>query len=192
MKEPNLQNLQKKYLLFKAKNKDPKAFSKVYDLYVERIYRFVYFKVSSQEQAQDLTSEIFLKIWQAIIDGKDIRNLNAFIYKVARNLVIDYYRQERKKEIALDQEEVEQQQMTAVLDQVKEVETKLEVEKIESKLKELKDEYREVIILRFIEGLSIKEIAEIVDKKIGTVRVILYRAINTLKELMSEDEVQDN
>jgi RNA polymerase sigma-70 factor (ECF subfamily) len=187
MKEPNLQ---KKYLLFKAKNKDPKAFSKVYDLYVERIYRFVYFKVSSQEQAQDLTSDVFLKTWQAIIDGKDIRNLNAFIYKVARNLVIDYYRQERKREVALEQDEVEQQQITVVLDQLKEVETKLEVEKIEAKLKELKEEYREVIILRFIEGLSIKEIAEIVDKKTGTVRVILYRAINTLKDLMSEDEDQ--
>lgn len=181
-------SLQDKYILFKAKNKDPQAFSKVYDLYVERIYRFIYFKVSRQEEAQDLTSEVFLKTWQYIIDGKEIKNLNAFLYKIARNLVIDHYRKESKREISLDKEAIEQQEMTAVLDQLKQVEAKIEVEKIEEKLKGLKDEYREVIILRFVEGLAIKEIAEIVEKKSGAVRVILYRAINTLKDLMSEEE----
>ena len=175
-----------KYLLFKAKNKDPEAFAQVYDSYADRIYRFIYFKVSNQEDAQDLTSEVFLKTWQYIIDGgKEIKNLNALFYKIARNLVIDYYRKSSsQKEILMEEEVLERQE--AMINGLEKIEAKLQVEKIEAKLKELKDEYREVIILRYIEGFSISDMAEIFEKKKGAVRVLLYRALNTLKELMEE------
>ena len=56
-------NLKEKYLIFRAKNKDADAFSRVYDLYVENIYRFIFFKVSSREDAQDLTYDVFLQTW---------------------------------------------------------------------------------------------------------------------------------
>mgnify|MGYP005870080691 CR=1 FL=1 len=184
--------LQEKYLLFKAKAKDPQAYSKVYDLYVDRIYRFVYFKVSRQEDAQDLTAEVFLKTWQYIVDGKQVKNLNALFYTIARNLVIDYYRKESRKEISLEQDIIQQQEIKLDIDQVKKIDTKLEYEKIEAKLHYLKDEYREVIILRYVDGLNITEIAEIVDKKKGAVRVILYRALNALKELMAEGQEADD
>jgi RNA polymerase sigma-70 factor, ECF subfamily len=180
--------LQEKYLIFKAKNKDPDAYSKVYDLYVDRIYRFIYFKVSSQEDAQDLTSEVFLKTWQYIIDGKDIKNLNALFYKIARNIVIDHYRKAQRKDVALDEEIADQKEMSLAIDQVAKLDAKIKVEKVEAKLALLKDEFREVIILKYIEGLSIQEIAEIVAKKNGNVRVILYRAINALKELMEDED----
>lgn len=74
-------SLKNQYLLFRAKNKDPESFTKVYDLYVERIYRFIFFKVANPEDAQDLTSEVFLKTWQYINDGKEVKNLNAFFIK---------------------------------------------------------------------------------------------------------------
>jgi len=180
--------LQEKYLIFKAKNKDPDAYSKVYDLYVDRIYRFIYFKISSQEDAQDLTSEVFLKTWQYIIDGKDIKNLNALFYKIARNIVIDHYRKAQRKDISLDEEIADQREMSLAIDQVAKLDAKIKVEKVEAKLAHLKDEFREVIILKYIEGLSIQEIAEIVAKKNGNVRVILYRAINALKELMEDED----
>ncbi len=175
-----------KYFLFKAKNKDPEAFAKVYDFYAERIYRFIYFKVSNKEDAQDLTSEVFLKTWQYIIDGgKEIKNLNALFYKVARNLVVDYYRKgSSQKEVLLEDEMLERQ--AKITEGLEKIEAKLQVEKIEAKLKELKDEYREVIILRHVDGLSIADIAEIFGRKKGAVRVLLYRALNTLKELMEE------
>lgn len=179
-------NLKEKYLLFKAKTKDPDAFSKVYDLYTDRIYRFIYFKVSGKEEAQDLTAEVFLKTWQYIIDGKEIKNLNALFYKIARNLVIDHYRKESRKEISLEREIMEQQEIKMIFDSKSKVEQQIQYKQIEDQLRNLKDEYREVVILRFIEELSIKEIAEVLGKKSGAVRVILYRAINALKELMEE------
>lgn len=182
--------IKEKYLLFKAKNKDPEAYSQIYDFYVARIYRFVFFKINNQEDAQDITSEVFLKTWQYVIDGKEIKNLNALFYKIARNMVIDHYRKASQKEISLDE-------LTGGIDSLKPaleikadnqqlVDNKMELEKIQDKLRGLKDEYREAIMLRYIDGLSIKEIAEIVDKKKGAVRVILYRALNALKELMEE------
>jgi len=178
-----------KYLLFRAKNKDPEAFSKVYDLYAERIYRYIFFKVRTEEDAQDLTSEVFLKTWQYIAESnRDIKNLNALFYKIARNLVIDYYRKLSQQEVLLDQEILEQQQSLISKKDLQNVESKIQMEKIAEKLQELKDEYRDAIILRYIEQLSIKEIAVIMEKKSGAVRVMLYRALNVLKELMEEKE----
>jgi len=180
--------LQEKYFIFRAKNKDPEAYSKVYDIYVDRIYRFVYFKVSNAEDAQDLTSEVFLKTWQYIIDGKEIKNLNALFYKVARNLVIDYYRKASQKDVSLDIEIAQQTEFKIEPDQLAKAEQMIRKEKLEEKLNSLKDEYKEIIILRYIEQLSIKEIAEILEKKGGAVRVILYRAINALRELMGDEQ----
>ncbi|MCX6740480.1 MAG: RNA polymerase sigma factor [Candidatus Parcubacteria bacterium] len=179
-----------KYLLFKARNKDPEAYSKIYDLYVDKIYRFVFFKINSKEEAQDLTSEVFLKTWEYIISGKEISNLNAYLYKVARNLVIDYYRKAAHKGVSLDALDsggenlrVDNIMITQGQD---ELDSKIQLEKIQDKLQGLKDDYREIIILRYVDGLSIGEIAEIVEKKNGAVRVILYRATNALRELMGE------
>ncbi len=179
-----------KYLLFKARNKDPEAYSKIYDLYVDKIYRFVFFKVNSKEDAQDLTSEVFLKTWQYIISGKDIENLNAYLYKVARNLVIDHYRKAVQKELPLDSMVHGGENLLLDIPGQKQgitdLENKMQMEQVQLKLQGLKDDYREIIILRYVDGLSIAEIAEIVEKKKGAVRVILYRAMNALRELMGE------
>ncbi|MDD5341314.1 MAG: RNA polymerase sigma factor [Patescibacteria group bacterium] len=181
--------LKNQYLLFKAKNKDPEAFSKVYDLYLDRIYRFIFFKVANAEDAQDLSSEVFLKTWQYIADGKKVKNLNAFFYKTARNLIVDYYRRASKgTEISLEKEKDNlDERMGAATSSLEKIDVGLDIEDLETKLRELKDEYREVIVLRYIENLSIGEIAEIIEKKKGNVRVLLYRALNTLKELVAKE-----
>ncbi|MCX6745473.1 MAG: RNA polymerase sigma factor [Candidatus Parcubacteria bacterium] len=175
-----------RYLLYRAKNKDAEAFAQVYDIYTDRIYRFIYFKISSQEEAQDLTSEVFLKTWQYIIDGNEVKNLNAFFYTIARNLVIDYYRKNSQKEVSLSEMEKFGTEPSTGKKEIERVEREIEFSKIEKQMGKLKDEFREVIILRYIEGMSIKEIAEILQKKKGATRVMLYRAINALKELMEE------
>ena len=175
-----------KYLLFRAKNKDPEAFALVYDLYTDRIYRFIYFKVSSQEEAQDLTSEVFLKTWQYIIDGKEIKNLNALFYKIARNLVIDHYRKASQKDVSLTEVEGLENQPKSDENELEKIAQKIQFDQVEEKLRQLKDEYREIIVLRYMEDMSISEIAQIVDKKKGAIRVILFRALNALRDLMVE------
>ncbi len=181
---------QENLLLLRLKKKDPEAFAKVYDLYVTPIYRFIYFKVSTHHDAEDLTSEVFLKTWQYIIDDsqESIENLKALLYKTARNLVIDFYRQRAKREVTREDEtlfNIEDKRQQSLLARI---ETKAEMRKIEIILRRMKDEYRDVIILHFIEELSVGEISKIMDKSKGAVRVLIHRALRVVREFLKENE----
>src|SRR3989344_5332412 len=178
---------QEKLLLLRLKKKDPEAFSKVYDLYVTPIYRFIYFKVATKQDAEDLTSEVFLKIWQYVNETEDeIENLRALLYRSARNLVIDFYRRNAKKDITQDMEvlsNISDERQQSLLSRI---ETEFEMKNIELTLRQMKDEYREIIILRYIEEFSISEIAKILNKSKGSVRVLLHRALRVAKDLLNK------
>ncbi|MFA6215606.1 MAG: RNA polymerase sigma factor [Patescibacteria group bacterium] len=185
--------ISEKLLLLRLKNKDPEAFAQIYDLYVTPIYRFIYFKVASRQDAEDLTSEAFLKIWQYIKETEDeIGNLRALLYRTARNLVIDSYRQKAKREFVQDQEVLEAVKDERQQSLLNKIDSHFEIKSIEGILRQLKDEYREVIILRFVEDLSITEIAGVLDKSKGSVRVILHRALKVTRELLSKNGKQFN
>ena len=160
-------------------------FSRIYDEYIEKIYRFVFFKVNSQEIAEDLTSETFMKCWERYKDKRDdIDNLQAFLYQIARNLVTDHYREKgRTKTISLD--------CVPILDPRPNLEEKaednLEMENIKLALTNLKDDYQDLITWYYIEDLSIPEISRISGKSEGNVRVAIHRALNSLK-----DEIKKN
>ena len=190
-----------KLLLFKAKNKDPEAFGRIYDQYSEKIYRFIFFKVSNIQEAEDITSEVFLKAWQYLVDkgkNKTIENLNAFLYTVARNSIIDFYRKKSKE--AANEAELNHDAIGQVADKGQDIEEKAaigsEMQIIQDAIKELKEEYRELITLRYLNELSIKEIAKILDKSRGAVRVSLFRATKTLKSFLEgqgkETEILNN
>ena len=144
-------NIEEKLLLLRLKKKDPEAFAQIYDLYLNPIYRFIYFKVATRQDAEDLTSEVFLRLWQYTTETEDeIENLRALIYKTARNLVIDFYRRNAKRDLPQDLETlstVEDERQQSLLEQV---DNKIEMKNIEAILRQLKDDYREVIILRFV------------------------------------------
>ncbi|MDP2736813.1 MAG: RNA polymerase sigma factor [bacterium] len=182
--------IEEKLLLYKIKKNDKQAFVKAYDLYIDQLYRFIYFKVGSREEAEDLCSAVFLKTWSYILENtlKDHKTLKALLYKIARNSIIDHYRKNKDREnIRLDGnngiEIIDEKQSAA-----RTMELKTDLLVLETKLPELKDEYREVIILRFVNELSIKEVAEILDKSKGNTRVLIFRALKALKELLESDE----
>lgn len=181
--------LEEKLLLYKIKKKDEEAFIKAYDLYIDQLYRFIYFKVGSKEEAEDLCSAVFLKTWNYILGNslKDHKTLKALLYKVARNSIIDHYRKSKDREtVSLDGDkgiEIVDERESAP----RAMELKTDLLVLETKLPELKDEYREAIILRFVNELSIKEIAEILDKPKGNIRVLIFRALKALKELLERD-----
>ncbi|MDO8669420.1 MAG: RNA polymerase sigma factor [Candidatus Buchananbacteria bacterium] len=168
----------------KVKNQDPEAFGKFYDLYVTRIYRFVFFKINSVSDAQDITSEVFLKLWQYVKAGKDIRNLNALTYMIARNMVIDFYRRNNKLDDPISDEHfnIPDEQKDILRQQIMDSELNDVLKGIEN----LKDEYKEAIILKYLDELSISEIAKILNKSNGAVRVLLYRATKALKENIND------
>lgn len=179
-----------KQLLQQLKSGDKEAFIKVYDDYVEDIYRFVFFKVGREDEARDLTSMVFLKAWNYIRTNSlsDSRTLRALVYKVARTSIIDYYRESGNKlEVSLDDENNpidvidEGQDLAADMDK----ETNLEL--IRRQLPLLKEEYREVLILRFVNDLSLEEIVAVTGKSRGNIRVIIHRALAALKEMVEEE-----
>ena len=164
-------------VLLRAASGDSLAFSQVYDAYADAIFRFIFFKVSNKEDAEDLTARVFLKVWD-FVRRKEASGaqFKALLYTVARNLVIDYYRAKRT-DIAI--EEAENIQSQYDLEHI--VAVKNDFEQATETLKCIKIEYREVIMMRFIEELSISEIAEILNKKEVAVRVLIHRAIKSAK-----------
>jgi RNA polymerase sigma-70 factor (ECF subfamily) len=186
-----MSDLKGKLLLAKIKKQDREAFISAYDLYNAHIFRFIYFKIGSTEDAHDLTSAVFLKAWN-YIQEKSVENgdtLKALFYKIARNTIIDEYRKNsRHTAVSLDNENFP----IDIKDETKNIaaatEIKSDMRFIEKKLLELKDECREVIILKYIEELSIGEIAKILGKSRGAVRVLLHRSMKALKELVGEGE----
>lgn len=179
-----------KILYLRLKDKDKDAFIKAYDLYIDNIYRFIYFKVSNKEEAEDLTSSVFLKVWDYIQNNNlgEYNSLKPLLYKVARNLVIDHYRKNSKvNETSLDQEDGKIDIPDEKQDPIKITDIKVEMETVNKALNELKDEYREVIILKYVNELDTHEIAKILDKNKGNVRVLLYRALKSLKEIINDN-----
>ena len=180
--------IKEKIIEFKVKTRrDPESFAEFYDIYVERIYRFIYFKVSSNEEAQDLTSEVFLKTWQYLNENNSIDSLKALIYRISRNIVIDFYR--KKSQTASFDTEYFLQTLADVSSEKmrNQVHAKVDMQCIEKILLRLKDSYREVIILRYIEEFSIKEISSVLGKPAGSVKVLLHRAMKRVKSLYDEE-----
>ncbi len=177
-----LEKIADKLLLYRLQVKqDPEAYAKLYDAYVKQIYRFVYFKVSSHEEAEDITSEVFLKAWHYIQEKKEIKSFSGLLYRIARNAIIDLYRSKATKPESRLNEDVE------VGDGGKwfaDINTKVESHRVIEAIKKLKQEYQEVLTFRYVDELETGEIAEILGKSNLTVRVTLHRAVSKLKMLL--------
>jgi RNA polymerase sigma-70 factor (ECF subfamily) len=178
-----------KTLFQQLKKKDKEAFTQAYDLYLENIYRFIYFKVSNREEAEDLTSQTFLKTWDYIQNNNldEYKNLKSLLYKVARNAVIDHYRKKSQQQNISYEDGFSQ---IDIIDERQDLNQQIELSadwsKLEKVMFELKDEYREIIILKYVNELSIPEISEILDKSRGNVRVMIFRALAALRDLINK------
>lgn len=182
--------LKEKFLLFRIRaKKDPEAFGMVYDAYVKQIYRFVYFKVSSAEQAEDLTSETFLKAWQYLKEKREVPHLQALLYSIARSVVIDHYRRTacERGDVPADDERLSELAEAGSEKLLREVETKFDMTRVIEKLRGLKDEYRDVVIMRYLDEMTTGEIAEALGKSASNVRVLLHRATKALTDAIEHE-----
>lgn len=184
------QKVKEKSLQERLKHKDSQAFADFYDKNIDDIYRFIYFKVGRRDDANDLSSLVFLKTWEYLQKNglKDSVTLRALVYKIARNVVIDHYRNSRPDDLSLDDENNKIDVVDENYNLEEEVSDRDDYEKMLHKMMELKNEYREILIMRFVNELSLSEIANISGKKSVNVRVLLHRAIKALKDIMKDDE----
>jgi len=183
----NKNSLKEKYLVYKVRlSKDAEAYGQLYDIYIDRIFRFVFFKVSSKEEAEDITSEVFLKTWEYLCgNSREVQHFSALIYRVARNAVIDFYRSRNSHYRPTDEEQMEQIEDTRNM--ISEIDEKMDVASIEKHLSKIKDTYKEILLLKYIEEFSIAEIAEIMNKSKTNIRVLLHRAVKALKDVAGEE-----
>lgn len=190
-----MDNLIDQFQLYRLRTKrDEDAFGRIYDRYVERIYRFVSLKLPTKEAAQDVTSESFLRLWQYVQEEKRITNIRALLYRIARNLVADHYRTgsrtisvEQSVTFSLDAASYDSE--SRLSDQNKEkrlIEAKADLALVVERVSRLKEDYRDVLMLRLVDGLSFQDIAIVLDKKPGTVRVIFHRAMKALDNLAQQ------
>lgn len=159
------------------------AFGSLYDHYHPKIYRFVFLKVSRREEAQDITHQVFMNAWQSIPNYKHLGfPFSSWLYQIARNQVIDHYRTQ-KKEISL--EEIDLESLAGYSNPESRTDEKLELEKVRLALGQLKSDYQDVVIMRFVEELSLKETAAALQKSEGAIKIIQHRAIKELRKILS-------
>ncbi|MCX6760092.1 MAG: RNA polymerase sigma factor [Candidatus Nealsonbacteria bacterium] len=160
-------------------------FSKIYDQYVEKIYRFVFLKVNSKDVAEDLCSEVFTRCWKTFTTGNQnpIDNVQAFLYQIARNLVIDHYREKGKAQIVSTDSVPIIDTRTSFEEWMNK---KSDLETIRKALANINDDYQNMVIWHYIDDLSIPEIAVMTEKSEGAVRTCLSRALGDLRAQFEE------
>jgi len=172
-------------LVRRAASGDAEAFGDLYARHLDEIYRYIFYRVGSEKLAEDLTEQVFLSAWEAI-DGYEQRGhpFSAWLYRIAHNAVVDHYRT-RKEERPL--EAVAFRLADESLGPEETLLKKTEVSRLLNALRELSDEKQDLILLRFVEGLSHSEVAEILGKSEGACRVMQHRALGSLSEILERD-----
>ena len=162
---------------------DADAFGQLYERHVQTIFRFIYARLDDRQDAEDLTEEVFLRVWQALPDyeEKGVPFL-AFLFRIARNAVIDFYRSAGRIGY---QEPIEDTVIEDLhSDPGEAAMTNLEHQELRRVLDNLRDEYRMVLVLRFLSELSPEETAQVMGRSIGAVRVLQHRALSALRNLL--------
>ena len=172
-----------KALLVQYRAGDREAFGRLYDRYIGKIYRFVYYKTHHRETAEDLVSRIFTKALEKIggFDA-DKGTFQAWLYAIARNTVIDHYRTSRGETGIEDVWD-----LTGNEDAERDMDAKMKLEKVGQYLARLKSAHRDILIMRLWQGLSHAEIAAALDTSEASVKMTYSRAVNKLRREMPLD-----
>jgi RNA polymerase sigma-70 factor (ECF subfamily) len=175
-------------LIIRAIGGEAEAFGQLYDHYMPMIYRFILLKVAQREEAEDLTHQVFLKAWTNIGSKYSEKGLplSSWLYRIARNTVIDHYR--RTKPTSDLEEGEEREEMISRPDIHRKMDIESDARKAIAAMENLSDIEKDILIMRFIEDLPTKEVAEAVGKSEGAVKLAQHRALGKLRKIMEEDK----
>jgi RNA polymerase sigma-70 factor (ECF subfamily) len=162
------------------------SFNESYEQFSDAIFRYCLYQTSNREKAIDLTQDTFIKTWEYISSGNKVENLKAFLYKVANNLIIDYRR--KKKAESLDQLAETGFDPRSEINEMERTENKFEINSALELIKKLDEKYREVLLMRFVEDLSVTEISKILRSSENNISVRIHRGIQKLKDLLETEK----
>jgi len=190
---PERQHADETRLVEQAKQGDSGAFGELYEFYAPLVFRFLFAHLDNRQDAEDLTEEIFLRVWEAL-PGYQQRGVpfGGYLFRVARNGLYDHYRQHRRKhrwfggfgKSAAQQDWLDESHP----DPSDGPPAHFEQQDLHAQLGRLSDDYRMVVTLRFLVGLSCEETAEAMSRSPGAVRVLQHRALLALRQLLDEQE----
>jgi RNA polymerase sigma-70 factor (ECF subfamily) len=168
-------------LVSRAIERDPEAFAELYDRNVVRVYRHVYYLVNDAREAEDLTAQTFLKAWEAIDRYKERgAPIVAWLLRISHNLTVSYLRSKRDHGL-LDETFVDQKLHRNPEDSLEQSTDEANVRRA---ILDLREEQRQVIILRFVEEMDYRQVAAMIGKSVPAVRVIQHRALGNLRKIM--------
>ena len=177
-------------LLTKAKQLDPEALEALHQQFYEPVARYIRFKVSDRQTTEDLSGEVFVRVLEALKRDKAWRESpQGWVMGIARNVVADYYRKrERLTEVKLEADVTATQEanpsQVALLGERK--------QRLMQAIQQLTDDQRDVILMRFMEGINIEGVAQAINKTPGAVKGLQYRALRALAELMQDFAAEDS
>lgn len=171
-------------LIKRIKQGDCEAFSKLYDIYFEPLYRYFYYRANSAD-VEDLLETVFLKTWTNLAKfrfdktGESLskNSFSAWIFRIAHNVLVDFYRAHQQiRQISEDHVDTKKESRSQHI-----IEEKLRKESLKKALARLKTSYQQIIVLKFINELSNAEIAQILGKTENSLRILQFRALRSLK-----------
>jgi RNA polymerase sigma-70 factor (ECF subfamily) len=184
---------QESALVTRATQRDHDAFSQLYLLYFDRIYRYIRLKLGNAVDAEDITSAVFFNAWRTIHNFSPQRESSfaAWLFRLAHNAVVDRFRSMRDT-VSLDATGPRPAIRAMHPGPEAQIERKLTIHELTAALGLLTEEQREVVLLRFVEGLSAKEVGDIMGKQEGAVRGMQFRAIEALRRAMTQRHGADD
>ena len=163
-----------------------KDFAKTYDEHSDAIFRYAYFKLSDSEKAKDVVQDTFVKFWEYISADveSELQNVKALLYRIALNTIIDLYR--KRKTFSLDT--LADDGFDPTYEPEKDVFERHEAEAVLKVINELGEDDRNIMFMRYIEGLSFDDIAEVVGDRANTIAVKVHRLLKQLRQSLNITE----
>lgn len=172
-------------------------FANIFEAHSDELFRHAFLRLSDRERALDLTQETFLKAWNYVAGGGDVRQYRSFLYRILNNLIIDEYRKKKTQSLdaMLENEEtstaVEAELLRDSTDELEAAVVRFDSARAVAALADLSEAYRSVLVLRYIDGLTPKEIAESLGESENTVSVRIHRGIKKLGTLLENPNQHD-
>ena len=172
-------------LLQRAREFDTGALAEIYDCYAESIYGYLYRYLGNAHLAEDLTSDVFLKLLQALGTPRAPRDqLKGWLYRVAHNLAMDWFRQQAKGEpLPLNEELVSDSAAPGVM-----FEEYQDQHRLRQAIRQLTPSQQQVILLRFGEGMKIRQVGQLLGKSEGSIKLIQHRALRRLRKILEQEK----
>jgi RNA polymerase sigma-70 factor (ECF subfamily) len=161
-----------------CQNGNMERFSELYDEYLDKIYRFVYYRTLHKQTAEDITQETFFKAMRSMSSVDSSKKFSSWLYKIAYNTVIDFY---RAKKVTVDINELSD--LADDTDLARDIDRREAFKKVMQALEKLSDSQRDIVMMRIWDEMPYREIAEVVGKDEGNCKVIFSRALARLREV---------